>query len=103
MPIVNTRRKALIESCIGLKANIKTTFLEDSRLLTYSILQSIHWSEEVGSTMQEAEVKVSQFKANPGKVSIRPYLKNKLKTKGIVQVVEHLPIKCETLSSIPST
>jgi hypothetical protein len=38
--------------------------------------------------------------------SVRPYLKNKQKPKGlgfIVQMVEHLPSKWEVLSSIPST
>jgi hypothetical protein len=39
------------------------------------------------------------------KVNMRPDLKNKLKakkTEGMSEVVEHLPSKCEALSSIPS-
>jgi hypothetical protein len=51
---------------------------------------------------QEAEVGGSQSKSSSGR-STRPYLKNKLKarrTKGVAQVVEHLPLRYETLSSI---
>jgi hypothetical protein len=42
---------------------------------------------------------------NPGKKSTRPYLKRKLKPKGLggmVQVLECLLSKCETFSLIPS-
>jgi hypothetical protein len=52
----------------------------------------------------------SQSDTNLGKVSWRPYLKNKLKTKqkglrgaDMDQVVEHLPSKHDALNSIPST
>jgi ribosomal protein L11 len=43
--------------------------------------------------------------ASLGKVSMRPYLKNKLKAKGLsmAQVVELLPSKCKALSSLPVT
>jgi hypothetical protein len=54
---------------------------------------------------QEAEVGGLWSEAGLGK-SRRPYLKNKLKakerTRGIAQVLEHLPSKLEILSSIPS-
>jgi hypothetical protein len=44
------------------------------------------------------------LKLDPGK-TVRPYLKNKLNLKGLkgmAQVVEHLPSKCNALSSKPS-
>jgi hypothetical protein len=44
-------------------------------------------------TTCEAEIGGSQFKARPGKLNTRPYLKNKLKVKkmgGMAQVVESL-------------
>jgi hypothetical protein len=47
----------------------------------------------------------SGFKARVDK-SMRPYLKNKLKEKGLgdmAEMVEHLFSKCEDMSSIPST
>jgi hypothetical protein len=34
-------------------------------------------------TAQEAEIGGSQFMASLGKVTVRPYLKNKLKTKSL--------------------
>jgi hypothetical protein len=49
------------------------------------------------------EVGGSWFEASEGKVSTRPYLKNKQKANGIgsmEQVVESLPSKCETPSLI---
>jgi hypothetical protein len=54
--------------------------------------------------MWEAEVGRSQSKAALGK-SIRLYLKNNLskKTVGVAQMLEHLPSKCEALSSNTST
>jgi hypothetical protein len=45
------------------------------------------------------------LKLDPGK-TVRPYLKNKLNLKGLkgmAQVVEHLPSKCNALSSKLST
>jgi hypothetical protein len=33
--------------------------------------------------IQKAEVGGSQFKISPGKISVRTYLKNKLKAKGL--------------------
>jgi hypothetical protein len=43
----------------------------------------------------------SQFKASPGKMKARPYLKNTQHKIGLgeVQVVECLPNKCEALST----
>jgi hypothetical protein len=35
--------------------------------------------------------------------SVRPHLKNKLKTEGVIQVVEHLPSKLKALNLILST
>jgi hypothetical protein len=50
--------------------------------------------------------KNNSVKAGTGKVITRLYLRNKLKAKqtGVMaQVVEHLPNKCKTLNSSPST
>jgi hypothetical protein len=56
--------------------------------------------------IQEVEVGESQFGNSLDKVSRRPYLKCKLKSKrtgGKAQVVEHLHNKHKALSSVPST
>jgi hypothetical protein len=42
----------------------------------------VWWYIPVIPTTQEMEVKESLFKSSPGKVSMRSYLKNKLKAKG---------------------
>jgi hypothetical protein len=60
-------------------------------------------------TTQETEIRRihTQFKASLEKVLVRHYIKNTQHKKrwlagGVPQVVEHLPRKCEVLSSIPS-
>jgi hypothetical protein len=45
----------------------------------------------------------SRFKDSPGKQFTRPYLENTLHKKGVAQVVENLPSKCEALSQNHST
>jgi hypothetical protein len=53
----------------------------------------------------EAEEGESRFKAILGKVSMRPYLKNKLNTKalgGVAQVEDCLLTKHKVLNLIPS-
>jgi hypothetical protein len=44
------------------------------------------------------------IKGQPKPKDLRFYLKNKAtRTGGMIQVIEHLPSKCRTLSSNPST
>jgi hypothetical protein len=54
----------------------------------------------VGAHTREAEVERLQFEANLDK--IRPYLKAKIKTKGLrgmAQVVDHLPRMCPAMGT----
>jgi hypothetical protein len=43
----------------------------------------------------------NRFETSPGKVSVRSYLKNKLETRGMAQVIEYLPTKSKARISIP--
>jgi hypothetical protein len=60
------------------------------------------WLTPVIPATQDAEIRKISVQGQP-RQKARPYLKNTQHKKGLAQVLEHLPNKCEALSSNSST